>query len=73
MLNEVPTSLVATVVRHAERKSLQIHNLYIVVIKGTKNPTAYAVVTATAALVDSQCGKWGISSVGVHSIPRIYF
>jgi hypothetical protein len=68
------TSLVATVVRHAERKALQIHNLYIIVIKGTKNlSTAYAVVTATAALVGSQCGKWGIPSVGVHSVPRIYF
>jgi hypothetical protein len=31
------TSLVATMVRHVERKALQIHNLYVVVIKGTKN------------------------------------
>jgi hypothetical protein len=32
------TSLVATMVRHVERKALQIHNqYYIVIIKGTKN------------------------------------
>jgi hypothetical protein len=34
-------------VRHVERKALQIHNLYVVVIKGTKNflHSLYAVVT----------------------------
>jgi hypothetical protein len=33
--------------RHVERKALQIHNLYVVVIKGTKNilHSLYAVVT----------------------------
>jgi hypothetical protein len=45
-------------VRHVERKAMQIHSLYIVVIKGTTNlSTAYA-------LVDSlYCGKWEIPSV----------
>jgi hypothetical protein len=34
-------------VRHVERKALQIHNLYVVVIKGTTNllHSLYAVVT----------------------------
>jgi hypothetical protein len=34
-------------VRHVERKALQIYNLYVVVIKGTKNllHSLYAVVT----------------------------
>jgi hypothetical protein len=45
-------------VRHVERKALQIHNLYIVVIKGTKNiSTAYAVVGSL------YYGKWGILSI----------
>jgi hypothetical protein len=40
------TSLVATMVRHVERKALHIHNLYIVLIKGTTNlSTANTVVT----------------------------
>jgi hypothetical protein len=46
---------------HAERKALQIHNLYThtVVIKGTKNiSTTYAVVTATG---------WSAPSVEVQS------
>jgi hypothetical protein len=34
-------------VRYVERKALQIHNLYVVVIKGTNNPlhSLCAVVT----------------------------
>jgi hypothetical protein len=33
-------------VQHVEKKALQIHNLYVVVIKGTKNlHSLYAVVT----------------------------
>jgi hypothetical protein len=45
-------------VRHGERKALQIHNLYVV-IKGTKiSSTAYAHFSLSmAALVDPLCGK----------------
>jgi hypothetical protein len=48
---------------HAERKALQIHNLYIVISRAQKISPTYAVVTDTAALVGSQCGKWGIPSI----------
>jgi hypothetical protein len=39
--------MVATMVRHMERKALQVNNLNVVVIKGTKNllHSLYAVVT----------------------------
>jgi hypothetical protein len=44
-MNKDKTSLVATMVRHVERKALQIHNLYvyIVVIKGTKKSPPHPI------------------------------
>jgi hypothetical protein len=39
-------------VRHVERKALQIHNLYVVVIKGTKiTSTAYTQLSLSMATV----------------------
>jgi hypothetical protein len=35
----IVASLVATMVRHVERKALQIHNLYVVVFKKTLDPS----------------------------------
>jgi hypothetical protein len=54
------TSLVATMVRHVERKALQIHNLYLL-IKGTKNilHSLYAVDTLHGGIGRSLLWKTG--------------
>jgi hypothetical protein len=61
-------------VRHVERKALQIHNLYVVVIKGTKNfSTADAVVTLHGGIGRLPVWKVGNPLSRVHSVPRVYF
>jgi hypothetical protein len=69
------TSLVATMVRHMEGKAMQIHNLYIVVIKGT-----LILLHSLCSCHSPQrhwsapCVKSGESPQSVHiSVPRIYF
>jgi hypothetical protein len=57
-------------VRHVERKALQIHNLYIVVIKGTTNllHSLYAVVTLHWS-APCMCGK---RETHIHDILNTY-
>jgi hypothetical protein len=65
------TSLVATMVRHVERKALQIHNL---ISRAQKiSSTAYAVVTLHGGICRPPVWKVGNPLSPVHSGPRIYF
>jgi hypothetical protein len=73
---QIWTSLVATMVRHVERKALQIHNLYvlyIVVIKGTRKslpqPKNTQLSLSMAVLVGPLCGK---RQTHIHDISNTY-
>jgi hypothetical protein len=60
-------------VRHAERKALQIHNLYVVVIKGTKNLFhslyIHTVVTPWRHWSAPLCGK---QETHIHDISNTF-